>query len=1027
MVALVLCALVPVPAPAQPGDARGFGAEVSAVELHLPGGADAQGLSDLVAVRKGQTLTPGAVRRSVERLWATGRFTDVVARTAPVRGGVRLIFQLTPVARLARLRFEGNAVLSAGELLEASGLLEGGPLDEEELQGAVASVLQAYQRKGYDSTRVSVTQEPVTDGVAVVLSVDEGLPTRVRQVTFSGSPGLPLPRLLEVLALRPGQVFDRARLSSSLEALRALLRGEGYWRAQVGAPAVLVEGSFASVAVPLSAGPRYVLRFHGNRHFPQAVLERVLAHDVSEPMDEVVAGRLARRVEAFYRYRGFHDVRVRPREVLRPDSEVVALVFDVEEGHPLRVSDVRFHGNTGLPAEALRAMLTERVLAGTSRPELDLRMLDDPLDTEGRHGPSVPGAEPPPPASTVYVEDAWLEAVEAMNEAYREQGFLSAAVSFRGLTVDVVGRSAVAEFDVQEGPQARLVKVDFEGVPPSLASWALGRRVREGEPLSFDAVESSRQSLEQELGRQGYLFARVTTETAVGEDGTRATVIFRADAGPQVKVGRILVQGLTRTDPDLVLANLDVEEGRPVALDELTEGQRRLARLGVFRQVDVALADPTRREDTKDVLVTVQERPRLDGQVSGGYFLVDGPRITLDTAYRNLDGMGLSLLARGKINYAGWSAEALSRDRRIACQQTVPGGGPSPGCDVELQGLNGLGGRGNLALAQPRLFFLLPLQVGARLDLIGERVHRPSYVSSRFAAAAAMDWAAATWLNLSLSYEVENNRLRSRAGVLELLNRADRERLRYPFGDFALHSLRPSATLDFRDDPANPRRGVVFVSSAEFTRGLSVRPTDVAGNRVEAYPIDGVKLSGSLSGYIPLGRRASVALSARAGTIIPLEAQAQAIGSKLFYLGGSSSLRGFREDGVLPEDVRGALQQRLRDCRALISPSGCSADLKAVLAGQIPASQGGELFTLGKAELRLPALSSVDLGLFFEAGNLWLDRTQFDPGRLRYAAGAGLRYVTPVGPLAFDVGFNLDPDESVNEATTQFHFSIGTF
>lgn len=1022
-----LCVLFTPPAHARGEDGGAFGAEVVAVELHLPGGADAQGLSELVGVRKGQTLTPGAVRRSVERLWATGRFTDVVARTEAVKGGVRLMFQLTPVARLARLRFEHNGVLSDGELLEASGLLEGGPLDAEELDGAVAAVLQAYQRKGYDATKVTVTQEPVTNGTAVVFSVSEGLPTRVRQVTFSGSPGLPLHRLLEILELRPGQVFDRARLTGSLDQLRTLMREEGYWRAQVGAPAVMVEGSFASVAVPLAAGPKYLLRFHGNRHFSSEVLQRVLAHDVSEPMDEVVAGRLARRVEAFYRYRGFLDVRVRPREVLRPDGEAAALVFDVEEGHVTRVTDVRFHGSAGLPADTLRALLAGRVLAGMTRPELDLPMRDDPMDAEGRHGLGAPGVSPPPPPSTVYVEDAWQDALEAMNEAYREQGYLSAAVTFRGLTVDVKARTAVADFDVVEGPQAKLVKVEFEGVPQGLSSWALGRRVSEGEPLSFDAVESSRQVLEQELGRQGYLFARVTTETGVVEDGTQATVTFRADAGPQVKVGKILVQGLTRTDPDLVLANLAVVEGKPVSLDELTEGQRRLARLGVFRQVDVALADPTRREETKDVMVSVQERPRLDGQVSGGYFLVDGPRITLDTAYRNLDGLGLSLLARGKINYAGWGAEALSRDRRIACQQVGLGGGAAPGCDLELQGLAGFGGRGNLALAQPRLFFLLPLQVGARLDLIGERIHRPSYVSTRFAAAAATDWAVAPWLNLSLSYEVENNRLRSRAGVLELLNRADQERLRYPFGDFALHSLRPTATLDFRDDPANPRRGIVFVSSAEFTRGLSVRPTDVAGNRVDAYPIDGVKLSGSLSGYIPLGRRASVALSARAGTILPLEEQAQAIGSKLFYLGGSSSLRGFREDGVLPEDVRGVLQQRLRDCRALISPAGCPAELKAVLAGQVPTSQGGELFTLGKAELRLPALSSVDLGLFFEAGNLWLDRTQFEPGRLRYAAGAGLRYVTPVGPLAFDVGFNLDPDESINEATTQFHFSIGTF
>ncbi|AGC47622.1 OMP85 family outer membrane protein [Myxococcus stipitatus DSM 14675] len=1022
-----LCVLSASPSLAQATVGGVSGQNVVAVELHLPGGVDAQGLSALVAVHKGQVLTAGTVRRSVERLWATGRFSDVVARAEDVSGGVRVVFQLTPVSRLARLRFEGHAVMSDAELLEASGLLEGGPLDGEELEGAVSAVLQAYQRKGYDSVKVTARQEPVTDGVAVSLLIAEGQPTRVRQVSFSGSPGLPLSRLLGVLAMRPGEVFDRVRLDTGLDHLRTLLREEGYWRAQVGTPSVLVEANSASVAVPLSAGPKYQVRFHGNHRFSSELLQRVLAHDAAEPLDEVVAGRLARRVESFYRHRGFNDAKVRSREVVRPDGEVAVLAFDVDEGQSLRVSDVRFRGNNSLGSKTLRAHLAERIRASAHQPELDLRLQDDPLDVEGRHGREYVSLEPMPDPSTVYVEEAWLEATESMMEAYRERGFLSSTVTFRGLTVDARTRTAVADFDVEEGPQARVAEIRYEGVPEDMVSLTQqgAAGVHKGLPLSFEAVEAARLSLERGLAQQGYLFAKVTTEASVGEDGTSATVVFRADAGPQVKVGKVLVQGLTRTDPDLVMANLDLEEGKPLAPDALLEGQRRLARLGLFRQVDVALADPARREPTKDVVVTVHERPRLDGQVSGGYFLVDGPRITLDTTYRNLDGLGLSLIARGKVNYAGWSAEALSADRRIACQQS--GGAASAGCDVELQGLSGLGGRGNLALSQPRLFFLLPFEVGARLDLIAERVHRPSYVSTRFAAAAALDWAVTSWFNVSLSYEVENNRLRSRAGVLELLNRADQERLRYPFGDFALHSLRPSITLDFRDDPANPRKGLVLISSAELTRGISVAPTDVAGNAVPAFPINGVKLSTNLSGYIPLGRRASLALSARAGTIVPLETGAQTIGSKLFYLGGSSSLRGFREDGVLPEDVREALHQQLRDCRALISPSGCSGELKAVLAGQVPASQGGELFTLGKAELRLPALASVDLGLFLEAGNLWLDRTRMDLERLRYAAGVGLRYVTPVGPLAFDVGFNLKPDEEINEAQTQFHFSIGTF
>ena len=37
-------------------------------------------------------------------------------------------------------------------------------------------------------------------------------------------------------------------------------------------------------------------------------------------------------------------------------------------------------------------------------------------------------------------------------------------------------------------------------------------------------------------------------------------------------------------------------------------------------------------------------------EVSGGYFRVDGPRITVDTAFPNVDGRGLNLLGRAKVN-----------------------------------------------------------------------------------------------------------------------------------------------------------------------------------------------------------------------------------------------------------------------------------------------------------------------------------------------------------------------------------------
>jgi outer membrane protein insertion porin family len=582
--------------------------------------------------------------------------------------------------------------------------------------------------------------------------------------------------------------------------------------------------------------------------------------------------------------------------------------------------------------------------------------------------------------------------------------------------IDVARHTAAVTFDIFEGPQSRVVELKYKGLPigfnPSSAA-----QVRIGKPFRTNAVEDTRRALERALGREGYLFARVDGESSLSVDGRDARVFFRVEPGPRVRVGQVIVRGTKRTDEGVIRANLVVREGSVLDPEALFESQRNLVLLGLFRNVAVKLISPEVVEATKDVVVEVRERPRMAGEIGGGYSLVDGPRLMGDLVYPNIFGSGMSLSGRMKVNYMGASAQVLSDERFDP---------------AEVSGFDGVDFRGNIAVSQPRIYGLLPAKVGARLDLIGERAHHPSssYTFQRLAAVAGLDWSALQWLNMTLQYEIERDNVQLSRRVEELLptlGRTDLERLRFPSGDFPLHSLRPTITLDFRDDFARPSKGLLISGSAELTNDFGAALTDADGELLGPLPIHTLKVSGNITGYVPLAPRTVLALSARGGKIFHLTEDSQTIAPKRFFLGGSTTMRGFSEESIIAEDRRADLREDVLACRTLAHTHGCTPDAKVLREGRQLPSEGGELYTLFKSELRFPAYGAFDLGVFFEAGNLWLDADVAELLDLRYVAGAGLRYGTPIGPLALDVGFNLFPDRDLNEPTANLHFSIGLF
>ncbi|MDX2009772.1 MAG: POTRA domain-containing protein [Myxococcaceae bacterium] len=1031
-----MTALVLLAALAQVPDDGVSRPEVVRVELRLPVGLEkpvVERIPELVTVRKGQRLSRRQVRRSIEGLFELQRFSDVVVRIEGEAEGVAVVFEAFAKRLAADVYFEalprGAAPLPAplkADLLGVGRLQVGTEYWTERGEQAADAMGELLRRRGFRDAEVRQVVTDGEQGLAVGFLVRLGEPTTLKSVSVVGDPGLPIEQVLAAMGLSTGQVLDLDVVQKGVEALRARLRRERFYRARVDLPEVYDGGR---LVIPVRAGPRFTLVFSGNRRFTDATLSAVLAYDGEELLDGQLARRLAQRLERFYRFRGFHEAHVVVDEAHGRSAGQAALGFVIDEGDPLRIVDLRFDGTSAVSAAELRDVLSRVVEAATPSGIIEAHGTGDPLSLEGRAGAIFARDFPAPPPVTVFDEDVWAEALKAMTVLYRERGYLSASVVLDG--VERQGGIGRARFTVTEGPRATFRLVQSQGFPRGFRSDTLAL-VKTGSPFTQSGLDRIRDGVQREFNRKGFLYAEVDASFTVDASGLHADCVVSAKPGPQVRVRTVVPVGAARTDAEVILRQATMVEGQPLDSESLFTTQSNLLGTGAFRSVEVEMLAPERAEPLKTVLLKVRERARLSGELGVGYFVADGPRLVLDASAPNLGGKAVNLAFRAQVNYFGLSIPA--RTGLVDLAELDPFQAEDFNEVLERIPLT-LAGRGNLSLQNRGL---LPFDIGWRLDAVGERVFRPQFRFTRWAAIPSLDWTRSFEIpridnrlkvTLALQYELEWARVTETSSVNTTvpLTFVDQERLRFLFGTFALQTVRFAPTFDFRDNALSPRNGVLLQGSAEFTSALYAGTPIAPGSEVERpVPVSFFKASALATGYVPLGPRAVLALSLRGGRIVPLVTDSVTPPVKRFFLGGSTSMRGFNEDQLIAEDQREQYRNEVANCQVLAGKSGCTSAARTIAEGRQVPSQGGEFFGLAKAEVRFPGFSVFDLGLFYEMGNLWLAMPT-DLTRLRTVVGAGLRYVTPIGPLALDVGWNLNADQRINEPPVVLHFNIGVF
>lgn len=210
--------------------------------------------------------------------------------------------------------------------------------------------------------------------------------------------------------------------------------------------------------------------------------------------------------------------------------------------------------------------------------------------------------------------------------------------------------------------------------------------------------------------------------------------------------------------------------------------------------------------------------------------------------------------------------------------------------------------------------------------------------------------------------------------------------------------------------------GFYSQSFIDLGQGWAIRPNVEISGFFGTGTLQFEKLTLDVRRFIDFSRRTQLALRIDSGILFARDIDLLPA-NILFYTGGSNSVRGYSRNQVGPK-------------RAVFNSDG---DFEAYLP------TGGSSKINFNAEIRQGLdflMSGFGMVVFLDGGQVWSD---FDDTRiqdLKFGAGGGLRYRSPIGPIRLDFGYKLNPDdedlqifEGVKHggrmARWGIHFSIG--
>jgi outer membrane protein assembly factor BamA len=595
-VACVLCALASAPLDLKAQYSAYEGKKIVNIQFEpADQPVDLAEINRLLPLKNGQPLHQAEVRAAIDRLFATGRYTDIQVDAEPYQEGVLIKFITRNRWFIGQVAVRGDlsSPPNAGQLENATRLDLGSPYNDAKLNAAATGQQHLLEANGlYRGSIHPVFQwDDQYQEVNLRFEIDSGPRARFAAPILIGDIKMDTSRILTATKFRRWLIHTwkpvtQTRVRQGLDGVRELYQKDHRLEAKISLERMQYDPEFnsATPTLHIDAGPRIDIRTIGLK-MSEKRLARYVPVFQEHAVDDDLLREGVRNLRDMLQSDGYFDADVEVKQQ-RVINDKATIDYLINPGIRHKLVHIGITGNRYFTTDAIRDRMYLRTASFLQFP----------------HGR--------------YSENLLSRDEDSIRNLYQSNGFRDVKITHR-VQDNYQGRTGdIAVFlTIDEGPQYLIGELQVDGIErldkssilPLLSS-------APGQPLDRDAI----------LGRyfeNGFPNARFEWSSKTGAKPTVVDLRYTIEEGRQEFVRQVLFNpdALRHTKPSLVYHNIqNLNPGDPLSPTAITDTQRRLYNLGIFARVDAAVQDPDGSTDEKYVLYDLEEARRYSIAIGVG-------------------------------------------------------------------------------------------------------------------------------------------------------------------------------------------------------------------------------------------------------------------------------------------------------------------------------------------------------------------------------------------------------------------------